>query len=76
VRKRPFTVRRADGDVPAIIWLPERTARRRPLVLLGHGGGMHKESPPRIAVAVLGLFGISTGPLRPPGAFDRRGAMG
>ena len=35
----------ADGDVPAIMWLPERPARRRPLVLLGHGGGMHKESP-------------------------------
>jgi pimeloyl-ACP methyl ester carboxylesterase len=45
VRKRPFTVPQADGDVPAIIWLPERPASRRPLVLLGHGGGMHKESP-------------------------------
>ena len=45
VRKRPFTVRRADEDVPAVMWLPERPARRRPLVLLGHGGGMHKKSP-------------------------------
>jgi dienelactone hydrolase len=34
-----------EGDVPAIMWLPGRPARRRPLVLLGHGGGMHKESP-------------------------------
>jgi len=41
----PFTVPRAGEDVPAILWLPERPARRRPLVLLGHGGGMHKQSP-------------------------------
>jgi pimeloyl-ACP methyl ester carboxylesterase len=45
VRKKAFTVPRADGDVPAIMWLPERPARRRPLVLLAHGGGTHKESP-------------------------------
>jgi predicted alpha/beta-hydrolase family hydrolase len=45
VRKRPFAVRRGDEDVPAVMWLPERAARRRPLVLLGHGGGMHKDSP-------------------------------
>jgi hypothetical protein len=41
----PFTVPRAGEDVPAILWLPERPAGRRPLVLLGHGGGMHKQSP-------------------------------
>jgi pimeloyl-ACP methyl ester carboxylesterase len=45
VRKRALTVARGDGDVPAVMWLPERPARRGPLVLLGHGGGMHKESP-------------------------------
>ena len=44
VRKRPFTIRRGGEDVPAIMWMPERAARRRPLVLLGHGGGMDKES--------------------------------
>jgi dienelactone hydrolase len=41
----PFTVARAGEDVPAILWLPGRPAPRRPLVLLGHGGGMHKQSP-------------------------------
>jgi pimeloyl-ACP methyl ester carboxylesterase len=41
----PFTVVSAGEDVPALLWLPERPQRRRPLVLLGHGGGMHKESP-------------------------------
>ena len=39
VRKVPFTVPQPDEDVPAIMWLPERPQRRRPLVLLGHGGG-------------------------------------
>jgi hypothetical protein len=61
VRKRPFTVRRADEDVPALIWLPERPARRRPLVLLGHGGGMHKESPliDRLANWLAGAHGLA-----------------
>jgi dienelactone hydrolase len=45
VRTVPFTVERDGEDVPAILWLPERPAERRPLVLLGHGGGMHKQSP-------------------------------
>jgi dienelactone hydrolase len=40
----PFTVRRPEGDVPAVLWLPERPAERRPLVLVSHGGTMHKES--------------------------------
>jgi dienelactone hydrolase len=41
----PFTVAQDGEDVPALLWLPERPQRRRPLVLLGHGGGMQKESP-------------------------------
>jgi dienelactone hydrolase len=44
-RKVRFTVPRAGEDVPAVMWLPGRAAARRPLVLLGHGGGMHKEAP-------------------------------
>ena len=43
--KRTFAVPRDGADVPAVLWLPGRPARHRPLVLLGHGGGMHKESP-------------------------------
>jgi dienelactone hydrolase len=45
VRKTAVTVPRAGEDVPAILWRPERPTPRRPLVLLGHGGGMHKQSP-------------------------------
>jgi dienelactone hydrolase len=43
-RKVRFTVPQPEEDVPAILWLPERPARRRPLVLLGHGGGLDKET--------------------------------
>ena len=43
--KLTFAVPHDGEDVPAVLWRPERPARHRPLVLLGHGGGMHKESP-------------------------------
>jgi len=44
VRKARFTVPQPAEDVPAVMWLPGRAQRRRPLVLLGHGGGLHKET--------------------------------
>jgi len=61
VRKVPFTVARDGEDVPALLWLPERPQRRRPLVLLGHGGGMHKESPlnDRLGTQLAGGHGIA-----------------
>jgi dienelactone hydrolase len=61
VRKAPLTVARDGEDVPALLWLPERPQRRRPLVLLGHGGGMHKESPliDRLGTWLAGGHGIA-----------------
>jgi dienelactone hydrolase len=56
--KLTFAVPRGGEDVPAVLWLPGRAARRRPLVLLGHGGGMHKESP---FIARLGNW-LASGP--------------
>lgn len=44
MRKVRFTVPQPAEDVPAILWLPERELRRRPLALLGHGGGLDKET--------------------------------
>lgn len=44
-RKLKFTVAGDGEDVPAVAWLPGRPAAQRPLVLLGHGGGLHKEAP-------------------------------
>jgi pimeloyl-ACP methyl ester carboxylesterase len=41
VRERDFTV----GGIPGVLWSPASGADRAPLVLLGHGGGMHKKAP-------------------------------
>ncbi len=32
-------------DVPGVLWSPEHAADRAPLVLMGHGGGLHKKTP-------------------------------
>jgi dienelactone hydrolase len=41
VRERHFTL----DDVPGVLWSPADAADGLPLVLLGHGGGQHKNSP-------------------------------
>jgi dienelactone hydrolase len=33
------------GEVPGVLWTPERATGTRPLILLGHGGGQHKKAP-------------------------------
>jgi dienelactone hydrolase len=38
---RDFTA----GDVPGVLWSPAASSGRRPLILLGHGGGNHKKHP-------------------------------
>ena len=40
VLERDFTL----GEVPGVLWSPP-SAARAPLVLMGHGGGMHKKAP-------------------------------
>ena len=45
-----LTVSRGGEDVPALLWRPadgqhDGQPTRRPLVLIGHGGGMHKQAP-------------------------------
>jgi dienelactone hydrolase len=38
--------------VPTVLWIPDRPADRpRPTVLLGHGGGLHKETPGIVRLA-------------------------
>jgi pimeloyl-ACP methyl ester carboxylesterase len=41
VRERDFTV----GEVPGVLWSPDSRPDRAPLVLVGHGGGIHKKAP-------------------------------
>ena len=47
VSERLFTL----GDVPGVLWSPTGATGRRPLVLLGHGGGQHKKAPGLVARA-------------------------
>jgi len=46
IREQLFMV----GDVPVVLWTPAGAAARRPLIVMGHGGGQHKRAP-----AVAGL---------------------
>jgi dienelactone hydrolase len=33
------------GELPGVLWTPAGAASRRPVILLGHGGGEHKKAP-------------------------------
>jgi dienelactone hydrolase len=39
------------SDIPGVLWSPADADGSRPLVLLVHGGGQHKTSPPQLARA-------------------------
>lgn len=44
---RSFTV----GEVPGVLWSPVSAAPGAPLLLMGHGGGLHKRAPGVVARA-------------------------
>jgi dienelactone hydrolase len=39
------------GEIPGVLWTPEGAAGTRPLILMGHGGGQHKQAPGIVARA-------------------------
>lgn len=47
VIERDFTL----GEVPGVLWSPASRPARTPLVLMGHGGGLHKRTPALVARA-------------------------
>jgi len=47
VIERDFTV----GDVPGVLWSPAAGSDHAPVVLMGHGGGLHKKTPALLARA-------------------------
>jgi dienelactone hydrolase len=73
VLERVFTV----GDVPGVLWSPgsdgDGSPDRAPLVLLGHGGGNHKQHPAMVGrarrLALAGGFHVAC--IDAPGHGDR-----
>lgn len=47
VTERPFTL----GEIPGVLWTPDGTEPRA-LILIGHGGGQHKQAPGVVARAI------------------------
>ncbi|GAA2207508.1 hypothetical protein GCM10009850_029660 [Nonomuraea monospora] len=39
------------GEIPGVLWTPDDAAGPRPLILMGHGGGQHKQAPGIVAHA-------------------------
>lgn len=61
------------GDVPGVLWTPPGPPTDRPLVLLVHGGGQHKEAPGVLARALryAGRLGWAAAAIDAPGCGDR-----
>ncbi len=51
VGERQFTVAVEGRTVPGVFWMAAETDGPRPLVLLGHGGKLHKRAPYLLAMA-------------------------
>jgi dienelactone hydrolase len=77
VQELRLTVDAGDRKVPAVVWWPEDLGAGSPLVLVGHGGTLHKTSPQVVATAeplldsgavVAAIDGPVHGERRPGGA--------
>jgi dienelactone hydrolase len=60
-------------DIPGVLWSPAGAAGRRPLVLLGHGGGGHKRAPGVLGRArrLVTACGFAAAAIDMPGFGDR-----
>jgi alpha-beta hydrolase superfamily lysophospholipase len=69
VSERLFTL----GDIPGALWSPADATGGRPLVLLGHGGGQHKQAPGLVARAhrYVSACGFAVAAIDAPGHGDR-----
>lgn len=45
VTEQLFTLTTTNSEVPGVLWTPDDAVGPRPLILLGHGGGQHKQAP-------------------------------
>ncbi|WP_245657143.1 dienelactone hydrolase family protein [Herbidospora mongoliensis] len=51
VTEELFTLSFSFGDIPGVLWSPDSATGSRPLILIGHGGGQHKQAPGVVARA-------------------------
>jgi dienelactone hydrolase len=61
------------GDVPGVLWSPASGPDHAPLVLMGHGGGLHKKTPALVARAhdAVTTWGFTVVAIDAPGHGDR-----
>jgi pimeloyl-ACP methyl ester carboxylesterase len=66
---RSFTL----GEIPGVLWSPTSAAPGTPLLLMGHGGGLHKRAPGLIARARQAVVrdGFHVAAIDAPGHGDR-----
>jgi len=60
-------------EIPGVLWSPAGATGRRPLVLLGHGGGQHKKTPGLVTRAhhYVRACGFAVAAIDVPGHGDR-----
>ena len=69
VIERDFTL----GEITGVIWSPASGSEHAPLVLMGHGGGLHKKTPALLARAHdnVTTYGFTVAAIDAPGHGDR-----
>jgi pimeloyl-ACP methyl ester carboxylesterase len=69
VAERLFTL----GEVTGALWSPASGSENAPLVLMGHGGGLHKKTPELLARAhhCVTTWGFTVAAIDAPGHGDR-----
>jgi pimeloyl-ACP methyl ester carboxylesterase len=69
VVERDFTV----GEITGVLWSPASGPDHAPLVLMGHGGGLHKKTPAQLARArhAVTTWGFTVVAIDAPGHGDR-----
>jgi pimeloyl-ACP methyl ester carboxylesterase len=69
VVERDFTL----GDITGVLWSPASHTDPAPLVLMGHGGGLHKKTPAQVGRALnyVTTWGFTVVAIDAPGHGDR-----
>jgi dienelactone hydrolase len=69
ILERDFVV----GEIPGVLWSPVSRTDNAPMVLMGHGGGLHKKTPAMMARAheAVTTWGFNVVAIDAPGHGDR-----